>query len=115
MMGHQSDAQPKLFYHSFNLDDRIPATSVLRKIRKHIDFAFIYQEVKDCYGGKGNVSVPPPVILKMMLLLILYNVRSERELMNTLPMRLDWLWFLDYDLDSEIPNHSVLSLSLIHI
>jgi transposase len=109
MMGHQPDAQPKLFYHSFNLDDRIPAASVLRKIRKHIDFEFIYQEVKDCYGGKGNVSVPPPVILKMMLLLILYNVRSERELMNTLPMRLDWLWFLDYDLDSEIPNHSVLS------
>lgn len=109
MMGYQPDAQPKLFYHSFNLDDRIPATSVLRKIRKHIDFEFIYQEVKDCYGGKGNVSVPPPVILKMMLLLILYNVRSERELMNTLPMRLDWLWFLDYDLDSEIPNHSILS------
>jgi transposase len=109
MMGFQPDAQPKLFYHSFNLDDRIPAASVLRKIRKHIDFEFIYQEVKDCYGGKGNVPVPPPVILKMMLLLILYNVRSEREMMNTLPMRLDWLWFLDYDLDSEIPNHSVLS------
>jgi transposase len=92
-----------------NLDERIPVNSVLRKIRSHIDFEFIYREVKDCYGGKGNVSVPPPVILKMMLLLILYNVRSEREFMNTLPMRLDWLWFLDYDLDSEIPNHSVLS------
>jgi len=78
-------------------------------MRSRIDFDFIYQEVKDLYGGKGNVSVPPPAILKMMLLLILYNVRSERELMNTLPMRLDWLWFLDYDLDSEIPNHSVLS------
>jgi IS5 family transposase len=49
------------------------------------------------------------VILKMMLLLALYNVRSERELMDTLPMRLDWLWFLGYDLDSEVPNHSVLS------
>ena len=109
MMGYQPDAQPKLFYHSFNLDERIPTNSVLRKIRSHIDFEFIYREVKDCYGGKGNVSVPPPVILKMMLLLILYNVRSEREFMNTLPMRLDWLWFLDYDLDSEIPNHSVLS------
>jgi uncharacterized protein (UPF0179 family) len=24
-------------------------------------------------------------------------------------MRLDWLWFLGYDLDSEVPNHSVLS------
>jgi len=109
MMGYQPEAQPKLFYHLINLDERIPANCVLRKIRGMIDFDFIYQEVKDCYGGKGNVSVPPPVILKMMLLLILYNVRSERELMNTLPVRLDWLWFLDYDLDSEIPNHSVLS------
>jgi hypothetical protein len=50
---------------------------------------------------KGNVSVPPPVILRMMLLLILYNVRSERELMDTIPLRLDWLY--------EIPHHSVLS------
>jgi transposase len=109
MMGYQPDLQPKLFYHSINLDKRIPANSILRKIQRHIDFEFIYREVKDCYGGKGNISVPPPVILKMMLLLILYNVRSEREFMNTLPLRLDWLWFLDYDLDSEIPNHSVLS------
>ena len=29
--------------------------------------------------------------------------------MDTIPMRLDWLWFLGYDLDSEVPNHSVLS------
>jgi IS5 family transposase len=45
----------------------------------------------------------------MMLLLILYNVRSERELMETIPLRLDWLWFLGYDLDSEVADHSVLS------
>ena len=70
---------------------------------------FIYKEVKDKYGSNGNVSVPPPVILKLMLLLVFYNVRSERELMDTLPERIDWLWFLGYDLDTEIPNHSVLS------
>ena len=29
--------------------------------------------------------------------------------MDTIPLRLDWLWFLGYDLDDEIPNHSVLS------
>ncbi len=29
--------------------------------------------------------------------------------METLPERLDWLWFLGYDLDSDMPNHSVLS------
>jgi IS5 family transposase len=29
--------------------------------------------------------------------------------MLTIPERLDWLWFLGYDLDDEIPDHSVLS------
>ncbi|MGH9879660.1 MAG: transposase, partial [Nitrososphaerales archaeon] len=65
--------------------------------------------MKDRYGYNGNESIPPPVILKLMLLLVLYNVRSERELMETLEERLDWLWFLDFDLDTEIPDHSVLS------
>ncbi|CAB5091141.1 hypothetical protein D3OALGB2SA_1311, partial [Olavius algarvensis associated proteobacterium Delta 3] len=31
------------------------------------------------------------------------------ELMDTIPERLDWLWFLGYDLDDDIPDHSVLS------
>ncbi|MBE9547487.1 MAG: transposase [Proteobacteria bacterium] len=109
MMGRQSDFQPKLFHYYVNLEEKIPQDHILRKIRNHIDFDFIYNEVKDTYGDNGNVSVPPPVILKMMLLLILYNVRSERELMKTIPVRLDWLWFLGYDLDSDIPDHSVLS------
>jgi len=108
-MGHQEGFQPKLFYHQINLEQRVPKDHILRKIQEKIDFDFVYGEVKDTYGDNGNVSVPPPVILKLMLLLILYDVRSERELMDTLPLRLDWLWFLGYDLDSEVPDHSVLS------
>jgi transposase len=109
MMGHQSDYQQKLFVTGFNLEKRIRKDHILRKIAQTIDCDFIYKEVKDTYGDKGNVSVPPPVILKMMLLLVLYNVRSERELMLTIPERLDWLYFLGYDLDDDIPHHSVLS------
>jgi transposase len=109
MMGQQTGIQPKIFYPHLNLEQRVPRTHLLRKIQEEIDFDFIYAEVRDTYGGNGNVSIPPPVILKMMLLLVLYNVRSERELMETIPMRLDWLWFLGYDIDSEVPDHSVLS------
>ena len=110
MMGYESkENQGKLFYYGFHLEQRIRQDHPLRKIAKLIDFDFIYEEVKESYGMKGNVSVPPPVILKLMLLLILYNVRSERELMVTIPVRLDWMWFLGYDLDDEIPDHSVLS------
>jgi transposase len=92
-----------------NIEERVPHKHILRKINKVIDFDFIYNEVKGSYGMNGNVSVAPPVILKLMLLLVLYNVRSERELMETLSVRLDWLWFLKLDIDSEIPDHSVLS------
>ena len=109
MMGRQQRVQRKLFYTKLNLDQRIRKDHILRKVNTYIDFDFIYNEVKDQYGIKGNVSIPPPIILKMMFLLIFYNIRSERELVLTIPERLDWLWFLDYDLDDDIPNHSVLS------
>ena len=109
MMGVQPPPQSSLFYVGFNIDQRVRKDHPLRKINELVDFDFVYKEVESLYGTRGNVSVPPPMILKLMLLLVLYNVRSERELMDTLPERLDWLWFLGCDLDSEIPNHSVLS------
>ncbi len=109
MMGQEPPPQEKLFYTGITLDKRVRRNHPLRNIDEVIDFEFIYNEVKDKYGRNGNVSVPPPIILKLMLLLVFYNVRSERELMYTLPERLDWMWFLGYDLDTEIPNHSILS------
>lgn len=109
MMGQQPPSQHPLFITGFSLDKRIRRDHPLRKIAEVVDFDFIYEEVADKYGKKGNVSVPPPVILKLMLLFVFYNVRSERELMLTVPERLDWLWFLGFDLEADIPNHSVLS------
>jgi transposase len=109
MMSYQDPPQSKLFYIGVNIDKRIRKNHPLRKIEELIDFDFIYNEVRDKYGYNGNELIPPPVILKLMLLLVPYNVRSERELMDTLGERLDWLWFLGFDLDTEIPNHIVLS------
>jgi transposase len=109
MMGRDKPPQRSLFYAGINLDKRVRSDHVLRKVSRLVDFDFVYGEVEKRYGDNGNVSVAPPLIVKLMLLLVLYNVRSERELMATLPERLDWLWFLGLDLDSEIPDHSVLS------
>jgi transposase len=109
MMGSQPSPQGNLFYYGVSLEQRVRQNHPLRKIKELIDFDFIYTEVRNKYGHNGNISVPPPVILKLILLLVFYNVRSERELMQTVPERMDWLWFLGYDLDSEIPDHSVLS------
>lgn len=109
MMGRTPPRPGKLFYAGFTLDNRVRRDHPLRTIRQLVDFDFVYQEVQECYGYNGNVSVPPPVIVKLMFLLFYYDVASERELLATLPERLDWLWFLGYDLDDPLPDHSVLS------
>ena len=85
MMGRIDNDQERLFYYSVDLDARVRANHPLRGIHETIDFDFICDEVANKYGSKGNVSIPPPVILKLMLLLVFYNVRSERKLMSTFP------------------------------
>jgi transposase len=109
MMSRQPPSQNALFHYNVNLEERIPVDHDLRQVSSLLDLEFVYAQVRDLYGHNGNESVPPPVILKLMLLLVFYNVRSERELLRTLPYRLDWLWFLDYGLDDDLPHHSVLS------
>jgi transposase len=108
MMGiHQP--QVELFSYQVNLDKRVRADHPLRRVAAQIDFSFVRTEVAVAYGYNGHVSVDPVILLKMMFLLFWDDIPSERELMNVIAERLDYLWFLGYGLDDPIPNHSVLS------
>ena len=108
MMGQQK-SEPQLFNYAVNLEKRVRANHPLRQVKAAIDFSFVREEVAPCYGSKGNESVDPLVIMKMMFLLFFDDIKSERELMEVIGERLDYLWFLDYGLDEKIPDHSVLS------
>ena len=109
MMGKSQSSQPKLFYHEFSLENRLPQEHVLRKVKRLVNFDFVRSQVTDLYGANGNRSVDPAVILKLMFLLFFEDIKSERVLMEQLPLRLDWLWFCGYDIDNQTPNHSVIS------
>jgi transposase len=108
MMGER-EPQTALWNYRVNLDKRIRRDHPLRRINEVVDLSFLRVQVAHTYGRRGNKSVPPEVILRMMLLLFLDDIKSERELMRIIPERLDYLWFLGYGLDDEIPDHSVLS------
>src|SRR5512138_938796 len=110
MMGTQpSQRQPALFSYRIDLERRVAADHLLRQVAAVLDLAFVLPTVRHLYGRSGNVSLDPRVLLKMMLLLFLYNVPSERQLLEQIRVRLDFLWFLGFDLETEIPDHSVLS------
>ena len=109
MMGRPVTRESRLFYTGFSLEDRVPDDHPLRAVDAAVGFDFVRREVAHLYGSNGHESVDPTLLLKLMFLLYFEDVRSERELMRQLPMRLDWLWFCGLDIDSDIPNHSVLS------
>jgi transposase len=108
MMGVR-EPQKDLFSYHVDLDKRVRKNHPLREIARLVDFTFIRKDVAEHYGYNGNVSEDPVVVAKMMFLLFYDDVSSERELMRVIAERLDYLWFLGYGLDEEIPDHSVLS------
>jgi transposase len=108
MMGSH-DSQEQLFSYQVNLERRLRPNHPLRRFAAVLDLSWVREEVKECYGRNGHVSVDPVVLVKMLLLLFLDDIASERELMAIIAERLDYLWFLGYRLDDAIPNHSVLS------
>ena len=48
--------------------------------------------VAHTHGRRGNKSVPPTVIVRMMLLPFLDDIKSERELIRIIPELLYYLW-----------------------
>jgi transposase len=108
MMG-QHQPQEALFSYRVNLEQRVRADHPLRRINAALDLSFVRPAVAPYYGSNGNVGVDPVILVKLMLLLFLDDVASERELLAITAERLDYLWFLGYGLDDPIPNHSVLS------
>ena len=47
------------------------------------------------------------MLFKMALLGYLYGLPSERRLMDEIRVNLAYRWFVGYDLDETIPDHSV--------
>lgn len=104
-----SEKEQSLFSYHINLERRVGHDHPLRQIKAVLDLSFVVPAVRAFYGRSGNVSIDPEVIVKLMFLLFYYNIPSERELMTQLSYRIDFLWFLGFDLDTSIPDHSVLS------
>jgi len=95
MRGHADD-QPPLF-HVFCVEDRIRPDHPLRDIKRRVDRILdgMTAAFDAAYSRTGRPSVPPERLLKALLLMALYSVRSERQLCERIDTDLLFRWFLD--------------------
>lgn len=70
---------------------------------------YLYKGTKQYYGLCGQKSLDPVVFFKLCLIGYLENIISDRKLIEHSSMRLDILYFLNYDIDEELPWHSTIS------
>ena len=84
-------------------ESRVPKTHPLRAIKKFADEALaeLSPVFDGMYASEGRPSIPPERLLKSMLLMALYTVRSETQFCEQLEYNLLFRWFLDMDMTEE--------------
>ena len=107
-MQGKKNYQEKLFT-SFKLSDRVSRENFYRRLKEVLNLDFLYPLTNKFYGQSGQKSIDPVVFFKICLVGYLENITTDRGLIDHCSMRLDILYFLDYDIDEELPWHSTIS------
>jgi transposase len=107
MMGTKGRAFAPLCNRS--LEDLVPVSNFYRHLEAQLDLDFVRDLVRTSYKEGGRPSVDPKVFFKLQLVMFFEGLRSERELVRVAADRLSIRWFLGYDLDEELPDHSSLT------
>jgi transposase len=93
-----------------SLEDLVPQDNFYRHVEANLDLSFVRDLVRDCYSPTmGRPSIDPVVFFKLQLIMFFEGIRSERQLMETVSLNLAHRWYIGYDLDGPVPDHSSLS------
>jgi transposase len=112
MMGRQKVDQSQLFY-LFNLEGRIPAHHLLRRVNPIVTriLAELREKLEPFYSEMGRPSIDPELMTRMLIVGYCYGIRSERRLCEDVELHLAYRWFCRLDLDDKVPDHSTFSVN----
>jgi transposase len=107
MMGNKA----RLFapQRSVTLNDLVPPDHFYRHLDRSLDLSFVRDLVRDCYAPLGRPSIDPIVFFKLHLVKFFEGIRSARQLELVAADRISVRWYLGYDLDQPLPDHSSLT------
>jgi transposase len=107
MMGHKERAFAPLV--AVSLEALVPPDHFYRHLDRTLDLEFVRELVQDMYALLGRPSIDPIVFFKLQLVMFFEGIRSERLLMRLVADKLSVRWFVGYDLDEPLPDHSSLT------
>ena len=112
MMGRQAVDQSQLFY-LFNLEQRIPADHLLRRINPIVArvLADLRATLAPFYSDIGRPSIDPALMIRMLIVGYCYGIRCERRLCQEVELHLAYRWFCRLDLEDRVPDHSTFSVN----
>jgi len=90
---------------------RIPKDHPLRPIRAMVDQALLELDplFRRLYSKFGRPSIAPEMLLRALVLQILYSIRSERLLMESLDYNLLFRWFVGLNADDPVWDVTVFT------
>ena len=112
MMGRQTGDQSQLIY-LFNLERRIPAGHLLRRINPVVTriLGELRGKLSPFYSDIGRPSIDPELMIRMLIVGYCYGIRFERKLCEEVELHLAYRWFCRLDLDDKVPDHSTFSVN----
>src|SRR5207247_6202134 len=92
-----------------SLEELVPQDHFYRHVERTLDLSFVREFVQETYAGTGRPSIDPVVFFKLQLVMFFEDIRSERQLIRHAADRLSVRWYLGYDLNEALPDHSSLT------
>jgi transposase len=105
------DKQQAAMFSYVTMEQRIPAAHPMRWIRAMADRALAQMEAvfDELYSDTGRPSIAPERLLRAQLLMILYSIRSERQLMEQIHFNILYRWFVGLEMDETVWDVKVFS------
>ena len=105
------DQRQTAMFSYLTLAQRIAADHPARQIRVLVDRALLRMdgELEKLYADRGRPSIAPERLLRATLLMILYSIRSERQLMEQMNYNLLFRWFVGLEMDDAVWDVTVFT------
>jgi len=105
------DKQQASMFSYVTMEQRIPTDHGMRRIRAMVDRALARMDAvfDELYSETGRPSIAPERLLRAQLLMVLYSIRSERQLMEQINFNLLYRWFVGLEMDEAVWDEKVFS------